>query len=435
MRLAASHAGSPPRRQRPVQGFAAILVGMPDVPDPPLAAALAESRARWRELALLGADLLYETDEAGRLTFLAPEAPLGHAAAGLLGRPGATLLAEPDGPDPFDPAFPPRGLRAWLTTACGALACLEFTALPHQGGLRGVARDVTAEEHQAEAAARTLRRATALLRLLGAAQRARAEGEAAEGALRGLLEGIGPALGCSGAALLEAGIAGWRILAAAGAPGVLPPGAADGAARIIGTLAVAPAAPGLALAAWRDPPPDAEDLGVIAALATTAAALHAEALRRAELDRAARSDPLTGLLNRRGFAEALAASRAAEPRGVLAYLDMDGLKRINDLFGHAAGDAAIRALAGRLREVGALAARLGGDEFALWLPGADRAAARRRCGSLGRPGPLPGYPGAGNQAVAASLGFAEATPGMTEAALLAAADVEMYARKRRPRAA
>ena len=54
----------------------------------------------------------------------------------------------------------------------------------------------------------------------------------------------------------------------------------------------------------------------------------------AELARQATLDPLTGLLNRRGFAEALAASRAAEPRGVLAYLDMDGLKRINDLFGH-----------------------------------------------------------------------------------------------------
>jgi len=408
---------------------------MTDVPAPPLATALADSRARWREMALLGADLLYETDAAGVLTFLAPEAPLGHAAAALLGRPGAALLAEPDGADPFDAAAPPRGLRAWIATAGGGAACLEFTALPHRGGLRGVARDVTAEESRAEAAARTLRRATALLRLLGAAQRARAEGAAPESALQGLLAGIGPALGCSGAALLAAGIAGWRMLASSGTPGALPAGGVDGPARVIGPLAVAPAASGLALAAWRDPAPDAEDLGVIAALATTAAALHAEAQRRTELDRAARTDPLTGLLNRRGFAEALAASRAAEPEGVLAYLDMDGLKRINDGFGHAAGDAAIRTLAARLGGIGALAARLGGDEFALWLPGADRASARQRCRLLGQPGPLPGFPAAGDQAVAASLGFAEATEDATEAALLAAADVEMYARKRRPRAA
>ncbi len=407
-------------------------------PAPPLATALAESRARWREMALLGADLLFETDAAGRLVFLAPEAPLGHPAAALLGAPAAGLLAEPDGPDPFDAAAPPRGLRAWLGTAAGGRACLEFTALPHQGGLRGVARDVTAEERRAEAAGRTLRRATALVRLLGAAQRARAAGEAARGALAGLLEGIGPALGCRGAALLEAGIAGARIIAAAGEPIPLPPGSADGAARVIGRVAVAPAAPGLALAAWRDPAPDAEDLGVLAALATTAAALHQEATRQAELDRAARTDPLTGLLNRRGFAEALAASRAAEPRGILAFLDMDGLKQLNDTHGHAAGDAAIQALAARLTadaRPGELAARLGGDEFALWLPGADIAAARLRCGVLGRPGPLPGRPEAGPAAVAASLGFAEAGPGRTAEALIAAADVEMYARKRRRRAA
>jgi diguanylate cyclase (GGDEF)-like protein len=411
---------------------------MTAAPAPPLATALAESRARWREMALLGADLLFETDAAGRLAFLAPDTPLGHKAAALLGTRAADLLAEADSPDPFDPAAPPRGLRAWLATGSGGMACLEFTALPHQGGLRGVARDVTAEERRAEAAGRILRRATALVRLLGATQRARAEGAAAGGALRTLLEGIGPALGSQGAALLAAGVAGWRVIEAAGAPGPLPPGAADGPARVVGGLAVAPAAPGLALAAWRDPAPDAEDLGVLAALATTAAALHQEANRQAELDRAARTDPLTGLLNRRGFAEALAASRMAEPRGILAYLDMDGLKRVNDAHGHAAGDAAIRALAARLTaeaRPGELAARLGGDEFALWLPGADLAAARLRCGLLGRPGPLPGVPEAGPEAVAASLGFAEAGPGSTAEALIAAADIEMYARKRRRRAA
>jgi diguanylate cyclase (GGDEF)-like protein len=142
---------------------------------------------------------------------------------------------------------------------------------------------------------------------------------------------------------------------------------------------------------------------------------------------------LTGLLNRRGFAAAMAASRAREPRGALLYLDMDGLKRLNDVHGHAAGDAAIRALAERLALAAAPghpAARLGGDEFALWLPGTDAASAQARCGGLGAPGPLAGFPEAGPGAVRASLGVAEAWPGESDEALLARADAAMYGRKR-----
>jgi diguanylate cyclase (GGDEF)-like protein len=177
---------------------------------------------------------------------------------------------------------------------------------------------------------------------------------------------------------------------------------------------------------------------VLAALGPPLAALHAEAARQAELDRAARTDPLTGLLNRRGFAEALAASRAGRPDGVLAYLDMDGLKLLNDRLGHAAGDAAIRAIAARLAAAagpGEPAARLGGDEFALWLPGLDAARALARCAPLGAPAPLPGLPAAGPQAVSASLGLAEAGPGEPDEALVARADAAMYARKRTRRAA
>ncbi len=80
-------------------------------------------------------------------------------------------------------------------------------------------------------------------------------------------------------------------------------------------------------------------------------------IARAELDRIARTDMLTGLLNRRGFAEAGDAAVAeALPQGktIAAMLcDIDHFKRINDTYGHDCGDRALCHVAGILREVAA----------------------------------------------------------------------------------
>jgi diguanylate cyclase (GGDEF)-like protein len=104
---------------------------------------------------------------------------------------------------------------------------------------------------------------------------------------------------------------------------------------------------------------------------------------RAELERQAMTDPLTGLLNRRAI-EALASrelARAARKRSEITVLtiDVDRFKDINDRLGHAAGDAALlgiaRTLSRTLRNTD-LAARTGGDEFLVVLPEASAGVAQ-----------------------------------------------------------
>ena len=113
--------------------------------------------------------------------------------------------------------------------------------------------------------------------------------------------------------------------------------------------------------------------------------------QNADLALQTRTDPLTGLPNRRGFGEALAAAaERAAPDGMalsVAILDLDHFKAVNDAWGHAEGDRVLvragRLLAGQLDRP-ALAGRYGGEEFAVLLPGMDLAQARDCCMGLCR---------------------------------------------------
>ncbi|WJH38308.1 GGDEF domain-containing protein (plasmid) [Aliirhizobium terrae] len=97
-----------------------------------------------------------------------------------------------------------------------------------------------------------------------------------------------------------------------------------------------------------------------------------EERRRIEmLEETARTDVLTGLLNRRGLSIEFAALRSADGFAVLA-LDVDGFKEINDAHGHAMGDVVLQTTAARLTSAvreSDLVARTGGDEFAVVVAG------------------------------------------------------------------
>ena len=149
------------------------------------------------------------------------------------------------------------------------------------------------------------------------------------------------------------------------------------------------------------------------------------------LTRLARTDPLSGCLNRRGFGEQLDArvarhERYGEPFG-LVLLDLDGFKEVNDRHGHAAGDELLRrtsaALGGTLRGSDTVA-RVGGDEFGVLLDRSDAMAtgvvAVRLRDAVARH-------------AAASAGYASCPDDAAEAdALYRRADARLYEAKRAP---
>jgi len=102
-------------------------------------------------------------------------------------------------------------------------------------------------------------------------------------------------------------------------------------------------------------------------------------LRAIELEKMASHDGLTELYNRRyfyeRFQEGLARARASRQTLALIVLDIDGLKKINDEYGHAVGDVMIASLAKVIEKhirTSDVPARLGGDEFAILMPDTDK---------------------------------------------------------------
>jgi diguanylate cyclase (GGDEF)-like protein len=150
---------------------------------------------------------------------------------------------------------------------------------------------------------------------------------------------------------------------------------------------------------------------------------------------AAERDSLTGLLNRRGFEEAARKLKARGGlQGAVILGDIDHFKRINDTFGHAAGDAVIAWLAELLQArlpAGAFAARFGGEEFVAFLPGATLAEGGKFANAI-RLGfsaaDRPEISGAGK--VTASFGVAIITAGdLSLAEKIGRADAALYAAK------
>lgn len=163
----------------------------------------------------------------------------------------------------------------------------------------------------------------------------------------------------------------------------------------------------------------------------------------AELEGLADRDALTPLLNRRAFVRELSRVRTFAQRygapASLVFFDLDGFKGVNDRFGHAAGDAALKAVAERLsanvRESD-MVGRLGGDEFGVILVQADHATAELKAAALAQA--IEAEPiqfGDWTAPVHVSFGVRQISAEAEPEALLAEADAAMFARKRARQAA
>jgi diguanylate cyclase (GGDEF)-like protein len=434
--------------------------------DQALRLALLESRQRWRQFSAIAADVLFEADVAGRLTFAAPDSVLGWPASALLGQPGHILLADPSGPDPFCFKSPVHRRHTWLRTMEGTPVCMALTSTPlldeegRHRGVRGVAINVTLQEQANAETACALRRGQALDHILDLMR----QEVMAPRMMRAVLDGVMRALGAQGAAVVDHQPSAMEPVLHSVGDGVTElvadvlPHLLDGGDTTRALLSgdghpmlVCPATTRFgdvaALLVWRSPGGrawDTDDLVLIASVTgVMRIVLEHEAIQR-ELARQARTDGLTGLLNRRAFLEEAGRRlERLETEGLpaaLLFIDLDGLKQLNDSAGHEAGDAALMLTSALLRRTFRptdLIARLGGDEFACWLDGADQFTAAERAEQLRLTVPQEFAHLTAGQAVGIgmSIGIATRQPGSDEVldSLLQRADLAMYDVKRNGR--
>jgi diguanylate cyclase (GGDEF)-like protein len=427
--------------------------------------ALLDSRQRWRDLVTMGADLAYETDAWGRFVFVIPDPSLGWSTATLIGQPAELLLVggtNANGFNPFRVTAPVRRRRAWLNRTDGSATMLVFSAAPlfdaeaHIVGTRGIGVDWTSDDEHEGRVAMALRRGEVLDHVLWRMGHEVLAPRMMQAALDALMN----ALGAEGAAVINlhgengpvlvhrAGGAAEEVLPQATNLLVEASGPADSTGGDGRPVVVAVchtrfgAHAGLAL--WRSPGSrgwDHEDkLLVDAAASLIRMVLEHEAIQ-VEMGRQARTDPLTGLLNRRAFLEDMARRIDRLDRddqtGTLMFVDLDYFKAVNDRLGHDAGDQVLQCVANMLRNTlrpTDLVARLGGDEFALWMDGADHMTAAERAERLCAevPRELRTIVGTEEPTPTVSVGIATRSSGSDEPgdALMRRADRAMYEVKR-----
>jgi diguanylate cyclase (GGDEF)-like protein/putative nucleotidyltransferase with HDIG domain len=180
-----------------------------------------------------------------------------------------------------------------------------------------------------------------------------------------------------------------------------------------------------------------DHLRILLAVASKVALAIENALKYQQAESSATTDYLTGLPNARSLfmhlAQEVARCRRMETSLAVMVCDIDGLKKINDSFGHLEGDKLLREFSTQLKEACRgydYVARMGGDEFVVTAPGLSAAAAQEKASRLNQAAIEAGRRICGREIIALSVGIASCPEdGYDVEALLAVADRRMYSVK------
>lgn len=425
-----------------------------------LNAALAESRERYKNLVEISSDFAWETGPDGVFVFVSSRGALGYRAEELIGHAVSEFLLDGADGAPFAAARPVADVEIYFRRRDGTLASLRTSAVPmsdetgHHRGTRGICRDVTDIRALDADLARVRNREQVLSYIL---RTIHAELEP-DAMLAAAAQTIAKGMGASGCRLYRVDPSGALRVAAAFGAELQSAEEARMAARLVAGESAEIESDGRFIAGARTDYRGRRQGAVVVwtnsadaewrenidhllpAIADQLAVALVQLVNQEELARLSRTDPLTGLLNRRAFfAEAairLSQGMRAGRGAALGYVDLDNFKLVNDRLGHQKGDAALKAVGRILDEetrLHDLAGRLGGDEFALWLDETDEASAIATVERLlGKAANLASFSAPGAPPLGFSVGLAllDSGAGATVDQLAAAADDAMYAAKR-----
>jgi len=434
---------------------------------------LTESRKRYKDLVECSVDFAWETDANGILTFVSSVGALGFPAGWLEGLDSRSLLPDDAKTNPFISTDPLNEVKFRLKDHNGELATVSICVVPifnEEGewlGARGVCRDITLICEHEDALKQARERAHLLNTLIKSIR----DCVDPESMLREAARQTAYALNAPLCTVLR-----YTPSLSLSASYTHDDGTQDGvdfltkyAERRVGHMMREPhdmAQPifetsgkglnmaavltrhnhqvngALCLARPLDAGPWTEqEHSLLVGVTDYVAIAIAQFAAQEKLRMLARTDDLTGLMNRRGFIEQveprLAALARSRRRSALLYIDLDNFKQINDRYGHDRGDAVLRTLGiyldGHTRG-GDCCARLGGDEFAIWLDNATREGAIKRAEELlGLADQLNDIAGETEMPLSLSVGIVTTDPDHKETlgTLLDRADQAMYGVKRR----
>lgn len=432
-----------------------LLLGRDATLEHNLTLALADSRARFKDLLDLSSDYVWETDRAGRFAFVTSRGLLGWTSEEVTGKRPHELgmLATDDLSTPFLTQIPVQDAQLWITGKSGEPRCLSISAMPRFDasgawlGARGLCHDMT---DQINAAAQ-LAGARLRERIIGHITRMMRDGLSQEREFSAVGRALTYALSAEGCAIFRRDEGKWETVSSYGQE--LP---SAGLVLCEATLGRGDALQlsgeghewlvcraqhrrtiNGAVAIWREPSHarwTEDELRLVEALAEQLGAVWAQVSVQEDLQEKAERDALTGLYNQRGFIEQVQGRLGKGGAGaVLVNIDLDNFKTINDHLGHQTGDEVLKKAAAILEASirgSDIAGRVGGDEFLLWLERADtdgaQAVTQRILADIDAlASSLPELP----KRLGASIGIAPVRPGDSFDILLKRADATMYKAK------